>query len=80
MVTLSLPKGQQYKKTTFVILVGCDVCGEIHVVEFADKNDFLNLRCRRYNSPIFYSRRGYKKVWQELHRDLRAECLNAKAA
>lgn len=73
MATLSPAK-------TFVILAGCDSCGQVHPVEFHDKGEFMQLRCRHTHAPIFSTRQGFQKVWRELHSDLKKDCLNFQAA
>jgi hypothetical protein len=68
MATLSPVK----KKTTFIMLAGCDACGNVHPVQFHDKKDFLELRCRYADAPVYRNIKGREKVWREFQNDLMA--------
>lgn len=71
MATLS-PVRLKQRKTVFVILAGCDSCGQIHPVEFSDKGEFMQLRCRHTHAPIYATQKSKVKVWREFQNDLMA--------
>lgn len=57
------------KKTCFVIPVICDCCGHTQLIKFADRQEFLSLRCHHSQQPVFTAK-GFSLVWREFQNDL----------
>lgn len=63
------------KKVNYVILCGCDSCGEIHPVRFSSLDEFMELRCKNTYEPIYSTVKSRRKVWKEFQHDLMQDAV-----
>lgn len=56
--------------SSFVVLVKCQSCGEVHAAQFKSEKDFHALRCRVDDSPLFRGRNGYAKAFADFQNDV----------
>lgn len=68
------------KPVKYVIMAGCDCCGQVHIIRFSNKADFMNAYCTVEHLPIYSSFSAREKVWREVNKDLKKGCLNSVAA
>ena len=68
----SLPSGEKRKPPIFVMMAGCDTCGQVHIIQFRNKREFLDAYCPNEQQPIYLSAKGKEKVWREFQNDLMA--------
>ena len=58
------------KPPIFVMMAGCDACGQIHIIQFSNKREFLEAYCPNEQQPIYLSVKGKEKVWREFQKDI----------
>jgi hypothetical protein len=59
-----------------MILIRCEACGDVHAINFCNKQEFDRARCRAENAPIFCTRKKYTKVYREFQEDLMKKAVN----
>lgn len=57
--------------STYVVLIDCAACGQVHTLSFKDKSDFLQAVCQQTGYPVFSSVDTYHKVYKNFLDDVR---------
>jgi hypothetical protein len=60
----------KHKPPVYVVMAGCDTCGQIHIIQFRNKREFLDAYCPNEQQPIYLSAKGKEKIWREFQNDL----------
>jgi hypothetical protein len=62
--------GASFQNSRFMILIRCEACGGTHSVTFSDLKEFVAVRCRDENKPIFSDHSRFAKVYREFQEDI----------